>query len=80
MKVELNIGDIVVDLVTGEAGILVSRYLLAGDTATDPLALWAWDIYWIGKNIERNSRLQPWTEYGLINVIKAGTFMQYKSN
>jgi len=80
MTVELSVGDIVVDLVTGEGGILVLRYLLSGEDPEAAMALWAWDVYWIGKNIEREYRLQPWTEYGLINVIKAGTFVQYKSN
>jgi len=80
MNVDLCVGDIIVDLVSGEAGILVSRYLLTDYGAGDPLALWAWDVYWVGKTITPASRLQTWTEYGLTNIIKAGTFVQYKNN
>jgi len=78
MSVDLCVGDIVVDLVSGEAGILISRYLLTEGGPTNPLALWAWDVYWVGKNIDPTARLQTWTEYGLTNVIKTGTFVQYK--
>ena len=80
MSVDLCVGDIIVDLVSGEAGILISRYLLTDCGPGDPLALWAWDVYWVGKTITVSSRLQTWTEYGLTIVIKAGTFVQYKNN
>jgi hypothetical protein len=80
MNVDLCVGDIIVDLVSDEAGILVSRYLLTDYGAGDPLALWVWDVYWVGKTITPSSRLQTWTEYGLTNILKAGTFVQYKNN
>jgi len=60
------------------AGILVSRYLLTNGGVNDPLALWAWDVYWVGKDVPRETRLQTWTEYGLTNIVKAGTFVLYK--
>jgi|TARA_R110002051_G_scaffold228553_1_gene290732 hypothetical protein len=78
MNVDLGIGDIVVDLVSGTAGILVFRYLLTNGGPESPFALWAWDVYWVGKEIIPDSRLQTWTEYGLTNIIKAGTFVHYK--
>ena len=80
MNVDLCIGDIIVDLVSGEPGILVFRYLLTDCGYGDPLALWPWDVYWVGKDIDPAARLQTWTEYGLTNIIKAGTFVQYKNN
>tara|TARA_R110000824_G_scaffold174487_1_gene352665 strand:+ start:2181 stop:2423 length:243 start_codon:yes stop_codon:yes gene_type:complete len=78
MKQDLKIGDIVVDQVTNEVGLLVDRYILTNKGCEDPLALWAWDIYWIGKNIDEEKRLVTWTEFGLTNIIKAGTFVHYK--
>jgi hypothetical protein len=78
MKHDLKIGDIVVDQVTNEVGLLVDRYVLTHKGPDDPLALWAWDVYWIGKNIDEEKRLATWTEFGLINIIKAGTFVHYK--
>jgi len=77
MKLILKVGDIIVDKISGEAGLLVERYLLTNKGSDDPIALWAWNVYWIGKHIDRESRLQTWTEYGLTNVIKAGTFSHY---
>tara|TARA_R110000824_G_scaffold15227_1_gene64168 strand:+ start:884 stop:1126 length:243 start_codon:yes stop_codon:yes gene_type:complete len=79
VTVDLDIGDIIVDLVTGVAGILISRYNLANCPIDDPLTLWAWDVYWVGKEVEKESRLQTWTEYGLTNIIKAGTFVHHKN-
>jgi len=79
MNANLNVGDIVVDLISGEVGLLIERYLLTNCGPQDPLALWAWDVYWIGKNIDPETRLQTWTEFGLTNIIKAGTFIQYKN-
>jgi hypothetical protein len=79
VTVDLDIGDIIVDLVTGVAGILISRYNLAHCPIDDLLTLWAWDIYWVGKDVEKESRLQIWTEYGLTNIIKAGTFVHHKN-
>jgi hypothetical protein len=78
MEHDLKIGDIVVDQVTHEVGLLVDHYVLTNKGRKDPLALWAWDIYWIGKNIDEEKRLVTWTEFGLINIIKAGTFVHYK--
>ena len=80
MDVDLRVGDIIIDLVEGIAGILISRYNLASCAPDDPLTLWAWDVYWVGKEVDENSRLQTWTEYGLTNIIKAGTFVHYKNN
>jgi len=78
MNVDLSVGDVVVDLVSGMAGVLVSRYNLANCPPEDPLTLWAWDVYWVGKDVPAETRLQTWTEYGLTNIIKAGTFVHYK--
>jgi len=79
MDVKLDVSDIVVDQISGEVGLLIERYLLTNTGPKDPLALWAWDVYWIGKNIDPATRLQPWTEYGLINIIKTGTFILIKN-
>jgi len=79
MDVVLELGDIIVDKVTGEAGLLVYRYKLA-EISEYQLSLWVWNIFWIGKNIPDNDRLQPWTEFGLINIIKTGTFKLVKNN
>jgi hypothetical protein len=78
MAYQLNVGDIVVDQISGEAGLLVERFLLTNGGPQDPLALWAWNVYWIGKSIPKYERLVTWTEYGLTNIIRTGTFKHFK--
>ena len=78
MELTLTVGDIIIDKISGEIGLLVERYVLTNRGPDDPIALWAWDVYWVGKKIIPEKRLTPWTEYGLTNIIKAGTFMHYK--
>ena len=78
MENNLHVGDIVIDQITGEVGLLFDHYVLTNNGPGDPLALWVWDLYWIGKNIPADERLKTWTEFGLINIIKAGTFKHFK--
>jgi hypothetical protein len=78
MEQRLDVGDIVIDQINGEAGLLVERFLLTEGGPWDPWALWAWTVYWVGKNIPKDERLVTWTEYGLTNIICTGTFKHYK--
>ncbi len=73
----LQVGDIVVDQITGEIGLLMERYLLSKDRYDDILQLWVWNVYWVGKDIDDENRLTVWTEYGLQNIIKTGTYILY---
>jgi hypothetical protein len=36
--------------------------------------LYAWEILWSGKNADKNNRYFPYTEVGLLNMIRAGSF------
>lgn len=81
MDINLNIGDIVVDVTTGDVGLLLQRYSLLDEfldpNEEHPINLWAWDIFWTGPNPETSenvSRYQPYTEEGLFNLIRTGTF------
>lgn len=80
MDAKLNIGDVIVDSVSGDVGLLMRRYSLTKEERVDYLSLWVWDVYWIGSHHQSADRIRMWTEYGLINIIKAGTFMHYKNN
>lgn len=86
MDIELRTGDIIVDMATGDVGLLVNRYSIfetdEDDSDLDEMGLppdyniWAWDIYWAGGDSSslNISRYQPYTEEGLCNLIRAGTF------
>ena len=40
----------------------------------DDDGLWAWEILWSGTKADKNNRYFPYTEIGLLNMIRAGTF------
>ena len=84
MDIKLKIGDIVIDVITNDVGLLVRRYCLFEPlneygilTYEDELNIWAWEIFWVGPagaGFEL-SRYQPYTESGLFNLINTGTFI-----
>lgn len=88
MDVKLKAGDIIVDVVTNDVGLLLTRYCLLGDLDVNNLGpfesdyytninIWAWDVFWVGGSSvnSETSRYQPYTESGLVNLIKTGTFI-----
>ena len=79
--VNLEPGGVVIDHKTGEVGLLMRRYdivehiPLSMDLISDnEEGLWAWEIFWTGSNAEKNNRYFPYTETGLHNMIRSGTF------
>ncbi len=85
VDINLSVGDIIVDVATGDVGLLVSRYSIYADLLDDNgdqlINLWAWELYWTGPNPNANgamSRYQPYTESGLLNLIRTGTFIVEK--
>lgn len=86
MDIKLEIGDIIVDVASGEVGLLVDRYSLFDDIfehsdGDSRIFVWAWEIYWTGPNPigeEIGNRYHPYTEEGLFNLIKTGTFLLKK--
>ena len=80
-NVELKIGDIIIDTISGEIGLLLQRYdvldytpMISPDFGTPDYAIWAWEILWTGPGSNESNRYQPYTESGLINMIHSGTF------
>ena len=79
--VNLEPGGVIIDHDTGEVGLLMRRYdiiehiPLTMDLISDnEEGLYAWEIFWTGSNAEKNNRFFPYTETGLLNMIRAGTF------
>ena len=71
----------VIDCETGEVGILSRRWCIIPDGPVEDyegsVNLWAWDIYWTGNDssqLTNDKRYQPFTENGLLNMIKGGAF------
>tara|TARA_R110001583_G_scaffold59178_2_gene176120 strand:- start:1078 stop:1350 length:273 start_codon:yes stop_codon:yes gene_type:complete len=79
--VELQPGGVIIDRKTGDIGLLVRRYDIVEHLpiTLDLIAdyderLWAWEILWSGKGADKNNRYFPYTETGLFNMIRTGTF------
>ena len=79
-NIQLKAGDVVIDANSGEIGLLLHRYdVLEYTPIADGLvehdhAIWAWEILWTGAGASENNRYQPYTENGLINMIRSGTY------
>jgi len=79
--INLEPGGVIIDHKTGEVGLLMRRYdiiehlPLTLDLISDhDEGLWAWEILWSGSEADKNNRYFPYTETGLCNMIRAGTF------
>jgi len=83
MYVKLSPGDIIVDEMTGDIGLLLGRYDVLGGIYNreiyeeDEIEIWAWDILWTGPGTESANRYQPYTENGLEHMIEAGTYLHF---
>ena len=85
-KYNFRIGDVVIDTLTKEIGLLVERYdVLAPywaehqtemETGEEPPSIWAWEILWSGSKTEVNKqgRKGAYTEMGLSGLISEGEF------
>jgi len=81
----LKSGDLIVDVTTDEVGILVDRYNVLEEVYDgEEYVIWAWDIMWSGPVVmvgsDNSNRHQSYTEFGLINLIRTGTFELHKNN
>jgi len=79
-NIQLKAGDVVIDANSGEIGLLLHRYDVLeytpiADGVIEPdYAIWAWEILWTGTAATQDNRYQPYTENGLVNLIRSGTF------
>jgi hypothetical protein len=78
----LSSGDVVIDVMTSESGILIMRFdvMAALGTVTDR-PVWAWDILWAGSAVMTGSqspRRSAYTEEGLQHLIFEGVFSHIK--
>ena len=81
-----KIGDVVIDTLTNEVGLLVERYDIFSDYVsheTDfelPSHIWAWEILWSGGKtaLTKIKRKNSYTEQGLIQLVRRGDFKLVK--
>lgn len=83
LPIHLDVGDVVVDSITNESGVLVRKINLLASLPQeyDIPGINAWEILWSGKEVEHFScRIFIYTETGLLNMIREGLFQLHKSN
>jgi|TARA_R100000152_G_C6669905_1_gene106497 hypothetical protein len=74
--IEFQPGDIVIDTVTEEIGLLVERFDVLEHASEDLQSrVFAWEIVWTGKLSRPDNRYMPYTENGLIKCIKDGMLL-----
>ena len=72
----------IIDHKTGDVGLLIERYDIIENLPMssrtveyeDSGHIWAWEIFWSGPGTDKNNRYFPYTEVGLLNMIRCGTF------
>ncbi len=78
----LEPGGVIIDYKTGDVGLLIERYDIIEHLPLSSRTveyegsgcIWAWEIFWSGGDADENNRYFPYTEIGLLNMIRAGTF------
>ena len=74
--ISLDSGDMIVDVVNNDVGLLVERYKVLPENkfdngfVTEPI--WGWQITWTGPDIHEVNRFTAYTENGLKNQIIEG--------
>ena len=82
-----NVGDIVVDGINKEVGVLLRRYNLlnappyidAEELIDNESIIMVWDIYWCGPALWPPERLQSYTEEGLEILLDSKVLTLYKN-
>jgi hypothetical protein len=76
VNIVLKRGDMIVDVVSHDVGLLVERYkVLPENTFTNGFVtepVWGWRISWSGANMHDVNRFDAFTESGLKNQIIEG--------
>ena len=76
MDIGFQPGDIVIDMVTEEVGLLIERFDILEHASADLRnRVYAWEIIWTGQLVRADNRCVPYTENGLTRCIKDGMLM-----
>jgi len=80
--IRLKPGGVIIDHKEGDVGLLVERYDIIEHLPVSSRTveyegngcIWAWEIFWSGPEANKNNRYFPYTEIGLVNMIRTGVF------
>ena len=80
MDIGFQPGDIVIDMVTEEVGLLIERFDILEHASKELRGrVFAWEILWTGGDTTNDTRYIPYTEHGLIKCIKDKLLMHVSS-
>ena len=80
MDIGFHPGDIVIDMVTEEVGLLIERFDILEHASKELQGrVFAWEILWTGGRTTSDTRHVPYTEHGLIKCIKDKLLMHVSS-
>jgi hypothetical protein len=82
VDVDFQSGDLVVDTISGDFGLLLERFDVLEHAPEAKLRgkVYAWDIVWTGKSVTSLNKYTPYTEVGLNKCIKDGILLYVSSN
>jgi hypothetical protein len=76
-----DVGDLLIDAHTKEAGLLVRRYDIRHEdlTYSGSSEHWAWQIWWTGGMPQTYyTNIEEYTESGLKQLVESGLFVLHK--
>jgi hypothetical protein len=81
-KYNFTSGDMIIDTITGQRGILISRHRMIGDMY-NPSPLFVWRISWFDSETGMGHTCiwhpKEFAEYNIVLSIEEGDFLYYKS-
>ena len=80
MDIGFHPGDIIIDMVTEEVGLLIERFDILEHASKELRGrVFAWEILWTGGCTTSDTRYVPYTEHGLTKCIKDKLLMHISS-
>lgn len=84
-KTSFGVGDIVVDVINNEIGVLLRRFNLyhtppySEMEELDDACVVVWDVFWCGPSLWPMERVQAYTEEGLEILLEAEVLVLHKN-
>ena len=75
---DLEHGKLVKDLISGDLGVLTSRFDIMKDWGEEQ-SIWVWEIYWTGPSTDEDNRVVPFIEHGILGLLNGGVWLLMES-
>jgi hypothetical protein len=75
---DLEHGKLVKDLISGDLGVLTSRFDIMKDWG-EHQPIWVWEIYWAGPSTDEDNRVVPFIEHSILGLLNGGVWLLMES-